>query len=47
VPSRPFTEVLECAGVRGLGLEVFLTDPEVSIETNHLVDCPIPMARKL
>ena len=36
LPSNPLTEALAYARARRLGLEVFLTDPEVPIDTNHL-----------
>ena len=47
-PSRPFTQALEYARERRLGLEVFLTDPDVPIDTNHLERAlrAIPMGRK-
>jgi hypothetical protein len=32
----PFVEVLEYVHVRRFGLEVFLTDPGVPMDTNHL-----------
>jgi transposase len=35
-PTRPFTVALAYARERRLGLEIFLTDPDVSIDTNHL-----------
>jgi transposase len=47
-PARPFTQALEYARERRLGLEVFLTDPEVPLDTNHLERAlrAIPMGRK-
>ena len=48
LPSSPFTQALAYARERKLGLEVFLTDPDVPIDTNHLerVLRAIPMGRK-
>jgi transposase len=48
LPSRPFIQALEYARQRRLGLEVFLTDPDVPIDTNHLERAlrAIPMGRK-
>jgi transposase len=47
-PTRPFTVALEYARERRLGLETFLTDPDVPIDTNHLERAlrAIPMGRK-
>jgi len=47
-PTRPFTVALDYARERRLGLEIFLTDPDVSIDTNHLERAlrAIPMGRK-
>lgn len=47
-PTRPFTVALEYARERRLGLEVFLIDPDVPIDTNHLERAlrAIPMGRK-
>ena len=47
-PTRPFTVALEYARERRLGLEVFLTDPDVPVDTNHLERAlrAIPMGRK-
>jgi transposase len=47
-PTRPFTQALEYARQRRMGLEVFLTDPDVPIDTNHLERAlrAIPMGRK-
>jgi transposase len=36
LPSSPFTQALSYARERRLGLEVFLSDPDVAIDTNHL-----------
>ena len=36
LPSSPFTQALAYARVRRLGLKVFLSDPDVPIDTNHL-----------
>jgi transposase len=47
-PSTPFTKALAYArNLRG-GLEVFLTDPDVPVDTNHLERAlrPIPLGRK-
>jgi transposase len=48
LPSNPFTQALAYARERRLGLEVFLTDPDVPIDTNHLERAlrVIPMGRK-
>lgn len=48
LPSNPFTKALAYARERRLGLEVFLTDPDVPIDTNHLERAlrAIPMGRK-
>jgi transposase len=48
LPSSPFTQALDYVRERRLGLEVFLTDPEVPIDTNHLERAlrAIPMGRK-
>jgi transposase len=47
-PSHPFIKALAYARERRLGLEVFVTDPEVPIDTNHLERAlrVIPMGRK-
>lgn len=47
-PSRPFTKALGYVRKRRLGLEVFLTDSDVPIDTNHLERAlrVIPMGRK-
>ena len=48
LPSSPFTKALAYARERRLGLEVFLSDPDVPIDTNHLERAlrAIPMGRK-
>ena len=48
LPSNPLTGALAYARKRRLGLEVFLTDPDVPIDTNHLERAlrPIPMGRR-
>lgn len=47
-PANPLTRALAYARERRAGLEVFLTDPEVPIDTNHLERAlrVIPMGRK-
>lgn len=47
-PATPFTRALNYVHERRAGLEVFLTDPDVPIDTNHLERAlrPIPMGRK-
>jgi transposase len=49
LPSSPLTEALAYARERRAGLEVFLKDPEVPIDTNHLERTlrVIPMGRKV
>lgn len=48
LPSNPFTKAAHYALERKAGLEVFLTDPDVPLDTNHLERAlrPIPMGRK-
>jgi len=48
LPSNPLTTALAYARERRWGLEVFLTDPDVPIDTNHLERAlrAIPMGRK-
>ncbi|MGH7337981.1 MAG: IS66 family transposase, partial [Myxococcota bacterium] len=48
LPTNPFTKAALYALERKKGLEVFLTDPEVPLDTNHLERAlrPIPMGRK-
>lgn len=48
LPSNPFVQALAYARERRVGLEVFLTDPDVPIDTNHLERAlrAIPMGRK-
>ena len=48
LPANPMTQALAYARNRRSGLEVFLTDPAVPVDTNHLERAlrPIPMGRK-
>lgn len=48
LPSNPLTKALAYARERRWGLEVYLTDPDVPIDTNHLERAlrAIPMGRK-
>jgi transposase len=48
LPSNPLTQALAYARERRCGLEVYLTDPDVPIDTNHLERAlrAIPMGRK-
>ena len=48
LPSNPMTKALAYARERRYGLEVYLTDPDVPIDTNHLERAlrAIPMGRK-
>ena len=48
LPSNPLTKALGYARDRRAGLEVFLTDPDVPIDTNHLERAlrPIAMGRR-
>ena len=48
LPTNPFTKAAHYALTRKPGLEVFLTDPDVPLDTNHLERAlrPIPMGRK-
>ena len=48
LPSNPFTQALGYARERRLGLEVFLEDPDVAMDTNHLERAlrVIPMGRR-
>lgn len=48
LPSNPFTKAAAYALERQQGLEVFLANPEVAIDTNHLERTlrPIPMGKK-
>lgn len=48
LPSSPLTKALAYARERRCGLEVYLTDPDVPIDTNHLERAlrAIPMGRK-
>jgi transposase len=47
-PSTPFTKALNYVRERRPGLEIFLTDPDVPMDTNHLERSlrAIPMGRK-
>jgi transposase len=48
LPSNPFTKALAYTRNRRSGLQVFLTDPEVAVDTNHVERAlrVIPMGRK-
>jgi transposase len=48
LPSSPFTQALGYARERRVGLEVFLEDPDVQMDTNHLERAlrVIPMGRR-
>ncbi len=48
LPTNPFTKAALYALERRKGLEIFLTDPDVPLDTNHLERAlrPIPMGRK-
>jgi transposase len=48
LPSNPLTKALAYAHARRCGLEVYLSDPDVPIDTNHLERAlrAIPMGRK-
>lgn len=48
LPSNPLTKALKYAMARNDQLQVFLSDPEVPIDTNHLERAlrPIPMGRR-
>ena len=48
LPSSPFTQALNYVRERRLGLEVFLDDPDVPIDTNHLERAlrAVPMGRR-
>lgn len=48
LPSNPFTDALSYMFKRKTGLEVFLANPDVPIDTNHLERTlrPIPLGRK-
>ncbi len=48
LPSNPLTKALKYAMARVEPLKVFLSDPEVAIDTNHLERAlrPIPMGRR-
>jgi hypothetical protein len=48
LPTNPFTKALNYALVRRAELSVFLADPDVPIDTNHLERAlrPVPLGRK-
>ena len=48
MPSNPLAKALKYAKARQVSLQVFLADPEVPIDTNHLERGlrPIPMGRR-
>ena len=48
-PTTLFTKALNYVRERRFGLEVFLTDPDVPLDTNHLERAlrAIPMGRKI
>lgn len=48
-PSNPFIQALNYVRERRFGLEVFLTDPDVPLDTNHIERAlrVIPVGRKL
>jgi transposase len=48
VPSNPLAKALKYARARRVSLQVFLADPDVPIDTNHLERAlrPIPMGRR-
>jgi hypothetical protein len=48
LPTNPLTKALAYARERRWGLEVYLSDPDVAIDTNHLERAlrAIPMGRK-
>lgn len=48
LPSSPFTKALAYAREREEGLKVYLDDPQVAIDTNHLERAlrPIPLGRR-
>ncbi|MBX5459776.1 MAG: transposase [Steroidobacteraceae bacterium] len=48
LPTNPFTQALAYCRERKTGLSVFLADPEVPIDTNHLERAlrPIPLGRR-
>jgi transposase len=48
LPNNPFTQALGYARERRLGLQVYLDDPEVAMDTNHLERAlrVIPMGRR-
>ncbi len=40
LPRNPMTQALAYARTRGAGLGVFLTDPDVAVDANHLARSP-------
>ena len=48
MPSNPLAKALKYAIARKAALQVFLSDPQVAIDTNHLERSlrPIPMGKK-
>jgi len=48
LPSNPLSKALKYARERRVALQVFLSDPEVPIDTNHLERAlrPIPLGRR-
>jgi len=48
LPSNPLSKALKYAMNRQAGLQVFLSDPDVALDTNHVERAlrPIPMGRK-
>ena len=48
LPSDPFTKALRYLSERRMELQVFLENPDVALDTNHLERAlrPIPMGRK-
>jgi hypothetical protein len=48
LPKAPLTKALKYAMARVASLQVFLSDPAVAIDTNHIERCirPIPMGRR-
>jgi hypothetical protein len=49
LPSNPLTKALAYVRERRAGLEVFLSDPDVPMDTNHVERAlrPIPLGRTL
>ncbi|MCY3878727.1 MAG: transposase [Rhodobacteraceae bacterium] len=44
LPKDPFLKALNHAGPRRAQLEIFLSDPDVPVDTNHLERCVRPVA---